>query len=205
MKDVGIIFFSDTKDVIFQNNFLKQAYLLPPTLYYSQDEIVYKHEPWNNENLKQLGPVIYNLLKDNYPKNVGFWGFDDYNSSVNFLSKFCETLDLCDIPLCDQSIFSLMVELYSNNTIINSYNNVNLGTQRISIESGMGDLSIKWLNDPKFRESIRIPNDVKLDWDNIQVVNNINNIPVPVIHQWDRIADSKFKESLREKYTNVTF
>lgn len=111
--DYRYVITTDVKDVIFQSDpteFLTE--LIPPyNLVFASESILYKNEPWGNQNLiETFGPYFHNIFKDNEIYNVGVLAGKGramkdlacmiFNMSVNR-----------PIPIVDQSTFNLMVSM----------------------------------------------------------------------------------------------
>lgn len=115
-KDYRFAITTDVKDVIFQKNpieFLEQV--IQPGLInhmvFASESMLYKDEPWGNENLLQtFGPFIYEQFKDNEIYNVGVLA-----GKASSLRDLCMNIFLSainrPIPICDQSTFNVMISM----------------------------------------------------------------------------------------------
>lgn len=114
--DYRYVITTDVKDVVFQRNpieFLEQN--LPPSsknqLVFSSESMVYKDEPWGNQNLLETyGEYIYNYFKDNEIYNVGVLAGRGYAMKDLAMNIFLACLNK-PIPITDQSTFNVLVSM----------------------------------------------------------------------------------------------
>lgn len=104
---------TDVKDVIFQSDPCKWLEEHDAgdhaDLFFSSESILYKDEPWGNQNLLEtFGPYIHNIFKENIIYNVGVLagrGFAMESLMINIFSSCMGK----PIPICDQSTFNFLI------------------------------------------------------------------------------------------------
>lgn len=110
-RDYRYVITTDVKDVIFQKNpieFLEKE-CVSKNLIFASESILYKDEPWGDQNLKEtFGPFIYEQFKNNEIFNVGVLAGHGYAIRDLALNIFVSCLNR-PIPICDQSTFNFMV------------------------------------------------------------------------------------------------
>ena len=104
---------TDVKDVIFQQNPIDwlEANLISHNLVFSSESILYKDEPWGNNNLLETyGHAIHDIYKENEIYNVGVvagTGSAMRDLAVNIFTSAINR----PIPICDQSTFNFMISM----------------------------------------------------------------------------------------------
>ena len=105
---------TDVKDVYFQRNPFEwlEGYLHEDSgkkLVAGSESMLYKDEPWGNENLLQTyGPYIHNLFKNNEIYNVGtIGGFAEYVKDLVF-NIFTNAINR-PIPIVDQAVYNVLL------------------------------------------------------------------------------------------------
>ena len=104
---------TDVKDVIFQQNPIDwlEANLISHNLVFSSESILYKDEPWGNNNLLETyGHAIHDIYKENEIYNVGVvagTGSAVRDLAVNIFTSAINR----PIPICDQSTFNFMISM----------------------------------------------------------------------------------------------
>lgn len=106
---------TDVKDVVFQKDpsvWLEKH--LPEgheDLVFSSESILYKNEPWGDNNLMEtFGPYIHNIFKENEIYNVGVLAGRGYAMRDLVLNIFLACVGK-PIKICDQSTFNLMISM----------------------------------------------------------------------------------------------
>jgi hypothetical protein len=103
---------TDVKDVIFQSDPFKHIEKhmgQRQLLMFSSESILYKDEPWGNQNLLETyGQFIYDRFKDNPIYNVGVLAGRGVAMRDLCLNIFSSSLNK-PIPICDQSTFNFLI------------------------------------------------------------------------------------------------
>jgi hypothetical protein len=110
-KDYRYVITTDVKDVVFQKNPIEflEAECISKNLVFASESILYKDEPWGDQNLKEtFGPFIYEQFKNNEIFNVGVLAGHGYAIRDLALNIFVACLNR-PIPICDQSTFNFMI------------------------------------------------------------------------------------------------
>jgi hypothetical protein len=102
---------TDVRDVVFQKNpsdWIDQS-IGDKNLVFSSESILYKDEPWGNQNLMETyGPFIHDIFKNNEIFNVGVLaGHSDAIRDL-CLNIFVSSVH-APIPICDQSTFNFLI------------------------------------------------------------------------------------------------
>jgi hypothetical protein len=194
---------TDTRDVIFQTNpseWLTQN-LITHFLVASSEGMSYKNETWNNQNLYEtFGPFFHNLYKEKMIFNVGTIAGDfDYVKSLLFLI-FQMSINR-PIPIVDQAVYNVLINAtpWFEDTLMTSNEAgwaVQLGTTLNAVESGKGDLGVKYKTD--IESYLRLYEDLQPSLKNGYVVNH-NDEKFCIVHQYDRTLD--WKNEIMEKYS----
>lgn len=180
---------TDVKDVVFQRNpteWLDQN-IGQQDLVFSSESILYKHEPWGDQNLLDTyGPFIHNILRENEIYNVGVLAGYAYAIKDLVFNIFVACMQ-ARIAICDQSTFNFMVSqnAYVNNGYYARSENgwaAQLGTT--------GDPSKSEQFDPFLLEP-------KPKMENGEIVTS-KGIPFTIVHQYDRCP--YWKEVIEVKY-----
>jgi hypothetical protein len=110
-KDYRYVITTDVKDVVFQKNPIEflEAECISKNLVFASESILYKDEPWGDQNLKEtFGAYIYEQFKNNEIFNVGVLAGHGYPIRDLALNIFVSCLNR-PIPICDQSTFNFMI------------------------------------------------------------------------------------------------
>tara|TARA_B100001093_G_scaffold82221_2_gene73608 strand:- start:389 stop:1228 length:840 start_codon:yes stop_codon:yes gene_type:complete len=102
---------TDVKDVIFQNDPCKELSEMKSSadLFFSSESILYKDEPWGNQNLLDTyGPYVHDIFKENEIYNVGVLGGTGEAMKSLMINIFSSCMGK-PIPICDQSTFNFMI------------------------------------------------------------------------------------------------
>jgi hypothetical protein len=180
---------TDVKDVIFQSNpidFL-EANCLRHNLVFSSESMLYKDEPWGNQNLLEtFGPYVHGIYKENEIYNVGVLA--GTGSAVRDLAINIFTMAAnCPIPICDQSTFNFMVSM-------SPYKETSLYTQS---ETGW-TCQLGTTADPskinQFKPHLLEPSPSMYRG----IVTTSKGIPYHIVHQYDRVPE--MRRMIEEKY-----
>jgi hypothetical protein len=114
-QDYNYVVTTDVKDVYFQTDpfqFLKDRGIGlggMPNLVAGSESMLYKDEPWGNENLNQsYGPYIFDQFKDNEIYNVGtIGGKSEYVKDMVF-NIFTNAVNR-PIQICDQAVYNILI------------------------------------------------------------------------------------------------
>ena len=114
-QDYNYVVTTDVKDVYFQSNpfdFLKERGVGiggMPSLVAGSEGMLYKDEPWGNENLFQAyGPYVHELFKNNEIYNVGtIGGKSEYVKDMVF-NIFTNAINR-PIQICDQAVYNVLL------------------------------------------------------------------------------------------------
>ena len=182
---------TDVKDVYFQSNpfeiFEQPLYQNNNyKLVVASEGLIYKDEPWGNQNLYQTyGPYVYELFKDNEIFNVGtFGGHAEYVKDMVF-NIFTNATNR-PIPIVDQAVFNVLINTQPFKDVI-------LYTHEWACELGT-------VMDPSKIQSFR-PNLLFSEpiWEGEQVLRPpLGLTPFPIVHQYDRVPE--LKKFVQEKY-----
>ena len=182
---------TDVKDVYFQSNpfeiFEQPLYQNNNyKLVVASEGLIYKDEPWGNQNLYQTyGPYVYELFKDNEIFNVGtFGGHAEYVKDMVF-NIFTNATNR-PIPIVDQAVFNVLINTQPFKDVI-------LYTHEWACELGT-------VMDPSKIQSFR-PNLLFSEpiWEGEQVLRPpLGLTPFPIVHQYDRVPS--LKEFVQKKY-----
>lgn len=110
-KDFRYVITTDVKDVIFQKNPIPrmEQELQNHSLMFASESMIYKDEPWGNQNLLEtFGPFVYENFKNNEIYNVGVLAGRGYAIRDLCLNIFLSAINR-PIPICDQSTFNVMI------------------------------------------------------------------------------------------------
>ena len=173
---------TDVKDVYFQSDPFK--FLVDRKLVVASEGLVYKDEPWGNENLMQAyGPYVYEQFKDNEIFNVGtFGGTSEYVKDMVF-NIFTNAINR-PIPICDQAVFNVLLNTQPFKEIV---------TQTDSWAAELGTIM-----DPskieQFRPNLIFSEPVFEDG----LLKDCVGFTYPIVHQYDRVPI--LKKFVQEKF-----
>lgn len=180
---------TDVKDVIFQQNPIKyiEENIGDKKLMFASESILYKDEPWGNQNLLEtFGNYFHGIFKNNLIFNVGVLaGHGDdmrdlacmiFNMSINR-----------PIPIVDQSTFNLMISMapYLYNSLYLKSEDAwacQLGT---TADPSKVEQFRPFLEEPSPR------------FENGKVVTSVGK-EFTIVHQYDRVPD--WKKVIEEQY-----
>jgi hypothetical protein len=101
---------TDVKDVYFQTNPFVKLAMTSYKLFAGSEGLLYKDEPWGNDNLMQAyGPYIHEIYKNNKIYNVGtIGGSSEYVKDLVF-NIFTNAIHR-PIPICDQAVYNVLIQ-----------------------------------------------------------------------------------------------
>lgn len=191
---------TDTRDVVFQSDpssFLDKK-LLTSTLICSSEGLLYKDEPWGDNNLKEaLGPYFANIYRENMIYNVGT--IAGFKEDVRDLMLMIFQLSINrPVPIVDQAMFNFLInQIPYDDNILRANNQtgwaIQLGTTRKAVEAGFGDLGAK--GDLVAYDAV---------YKDVQPVIDKDTVLTPakekycIVHQWDRVPG--LKEEVMKRY-----
>ena len=105
---------TDVKDVVFQKDpieYVSAALTDDKNLLFASESMLYKDEPWGNQNLLEtFGDFIYQRFKNNEIYNVGVLAGRGHAVRDLICNIFIATQGR-PIPICDQSTFNFMISM----------------------------------------------------------------------------------------------
>jgi hypothetical protein len=200
---------TDTKDVIFQEN--PSAWLgsfedprLKKDLFFSSEELLYKHEPWGQNNIVQtFGTETAITMVDDPIFNVGVIA-----GRPNLVRDLIQDIYVHSInrpiPIVDQAVFNYLIsrEIYRPRSFFTKnvdYWAIQLGTTIHAIQAGAGDLGRICVAHPenieKYKEYYLGEQPVFTD---DGIVKRPHGVLFSVVHQYDRVPG--LKEKIQKKY-----
>ena len=199
---------TDTRDVIFQDNpsaWLDEHFTLGyEELIASSEGMIYKDEPWNNQNLiEAFGPYFHNHYKSMMICNVGVLaGFAEQMRDLFFMI-FQMSINR-PIPVVDQVVFNILLnqEPYRQTTKIVCNQDAwaaQLGATLEAVKSGAGDIGIMIKSDPslmgKYLENYK---DKQPTITEDGIVVNADGRKFTIVHQYDRTH--AWKDQIMKRY-----
>ena len=191
-KQYKYVVTTDVKDVYFQTNPFNwmDKIFFPGSmcrLVVGSESVLYKDEPWGNENLMQTyGPYIYNNFKDNKIYNVGvIGGYSEYVKDLVF-NIFSNATNR-PIPIVDQAVFNVLIQTKPYKDVIYFAEQSDgwacqAGT---TVDPSKIEQFRPFLTEaePSFKEGI---------------VWTSKETPFCIVHQYDRVPE--WKKFIQEKY-----
>ena len=181
---------TDVKDVVFQKNpieFIEKNLTADKNLILSSESMLYKDEPWGNQNLLETyGAMLHDRFKNNEIYNVGVLAGRGHAMRDLILNIFVATQGR-PIPICDQSTFNFMVSM-------SPYKETSLYTKS---ETGWA-CQLGTTADPTKIEQFKPflleaqPKMVSGE------VTTSEGVPYSIVHQYDRVPF--WRETLEVKY-----
>ena len=180
---------TDVKDVIFQQNPIDwlEANLISENLVFSSESILYKDEPWGDNNLLETyGPYLHSLYRDNEIYNVGVLAGSGTAMRDIAISIFSACLGK-PIPICDQSTFNFMISMHPY-----------LDTCKYTCSEDGWACQLGTTADPSKINAFRphlLEKTPKLVGD---MVTTSTGTPYHIVHQYDRVPE--WRKIIEEKY-----
>jgi hypothetical protein len=190
-NDYEFIVTTDVKDVYFQHNPI--TYLSnnlknnSKHLVAGSEGMLYKDEPWGNENLKQTyGDYVHNLFKDNEIYNVGtVGGHSEYVKDLVF-NIFINAINR-PIPIVDQAVYNVLLQTQPYKDI------THFASQRDGWACQAGT-TVDPSKIEQFRPFLTEPEPI---FEN-GIVKTCDGYPFYIVHQYDRVPE--WKEFVRKKF-----
>jgi len=188
-NDYRYVITTDVKDVIFQQNPIDylEANIISKNLIFSSESILYKDEPWGNQNLYETyGPYIHENFKDNEIFNVGVLAGHGYAMRDLAINIFATATNR-PIPICDQSTFNFLISM-------SPYK----GTCKYSVSEDGWACQLGTTADPSKLESFRPYLLEELPKLKNDTVTTSKGIPYHIVHQYDRVPE--WRKIIEAKY-----
>lgn len=190
-KEYRYVITTDVKDVIFQKNpitYLEEN-LGDKNLMFATESMLYKDEPWGNQNLiETFGPFFHDIFKENPIFNVGVLAGKAECMRDLAANIFVMSINR-PIPIVDQSTFNFMVSQHPYLTT----------SAYMTSESGWA-AQLGTTVDPskieQFRPHLLEPSPIMF---NGKVTTSKGNV-FTIVHQYDRIPE--WKKIIEEKYND---
>ena len=189
-KDYNYVVTTDIKDVYFQSDpfvWLKDNLSCFTHLVAGSEGMLYKDEPWGNENLMQAyGPYVHNLFKNNEIYNVGtIAGESEYVKDLMF-NIFINAINR-PIAICDQAVYNVLLQTQP-------YKDITLFLKQSSGWAMQAGTTV----DPSKIESFRPFLTEKEPIFEDGIVKTCDGKPFVIVHQYDRVPE--WKKFVSEKY-----
>ena len=181
-KQYEYVVTTDVKDVYFQTDPFKD--IVGHKLVIASEGLLYKDEPWGNENLHQAyGQYVYEEFKNSEIFNVGtFGGQSEYVKDMVF-HIFTNGINR-PIPIVDQAVFNVLINTQPFKSIVTKTNSwaAELGTTMdpSKIASFRPNLIF---SEPVFEDGL---------------LKDCVGFTYPIVHQYDRVP--VLKKFVQEKY-----
>jgi hypothetical protein len=189
-KDYKYVVTTDMKDVYFQSDpfvWLKENLGCFTHLVAGSEGMLYKDEPWGNENLMQAyGPYVHELFKNNEIYNVGtIAGDSEYVKDLVF-NIFINALNR-PIPICDQAVYNVLLQTQP-------YKDVTLFLKQSSGWAMQAGTTVDPSKIKSFRPFLTEKEPIFEDG----IVKTCDGKPFVIVHQYDRVP--VWKKHIQEKY-----
>jgi len=180
---------TDVKDVIFQYNAFNwlESNLGTSKMVAGSEGMLYKDEPWGNDNLMQsYGPYIHNMYKNKKIYNVGTIGGESEYVRDMVFNIFTNATNR-PIAICDQAVYNVLIQ-----------------TQPFFDVTYFADQSDGWACqagttvDPSKIEHFRPFLTEPEPWFKDGEVVSSNFVKFAIVHQYDRVP--VWKKFIEEKY-----
>jgi hypothetical protein len=206
-QDYRFVTVTDTRDVIFQQDpsvFL-ESNIFGRSLVASFEGLLYKDEPWNNQNMREtFGDYLYDTFKDYKICNVGtISGY--YEDVRDFLLLLFQQSINRPIPIVDQAVYNFLINqapfkdevLVASNSLAWA---AQLGVTEEAIKAGAGDIGLSVRQNPSLlKEYLGLYQDVQPTIKGSSVTNEEGK-EFCIVHQWDRIPT--LKAEIERRYGN---
>ena len=200
---------TDTRDVIFQTNpsdWIENNLEKNLNLIASSEGLLYKDEPWGNNNLEEaFGKIFHQNLCQNLIYNVGTIA-GDFNYVKDMLLMIFQMSINRPKPIVDQAVYNFMINAQPYKDRIKFTNNldnwaIQLGTTIEAMKAGTGDIGLQIKNDPsKLNDYLNNYKDKQPKIVDDFVMSD-NDILYSIVHQYDRIPS--LKEKIEKKYDDI--
>jgi hypothetical protein len=175
---------TDVKDVYFQKDPFEHMHkMLASTnkkLIAGSEGMLYKDEPWGNENLLQAyGPYVHEIFKDNEIYNVGtLAGHADYIKDLVF-NIFTNGINR-PIPIVDQAVYNVLINTQP-------YKDVTLFLKQKSGWAMQAGTTVDPSKIDMFRPFLTEPEPI---FENGRVKTR-DKVEFTIVHQYDRVPEWK--------------
>jgi hypothetical protein len=181
---------TDVKDVYFQTNpinWMKNNIASHSFLVAGSESMLYKDEPWGNDNLLHAyGPYVHELYKDKEIYNVGtIGGSSDYVKDLMF-NIFTNATNR-PIAICDQAVYNVLLQTVP-------YSDITFFAKQIDGWACQAGTTV----DPSKIESFRPFLTEKEPIFEDGVVKTCDGVPFAIVHQYDRVP--AWKKFVRESF-----
>lgn len=179
---------TDVKDVVFQRDpsvYLDQ-HLSDKKIMVSSESILYKDEPWGNENMANSFPMVYNHMKDRNIWNCGVLA-GDFNTMKDLFLNIYLTSISNKVHNPDQAALNVLLSLEPYKSI----------TKFVTSEDGwacQAGTTVDPLKIDSFKDKLLEP---EPKWDGEYATTSTGTRHV-ILHQYDRIPS--WKQAIENKY-----
>lgn len=190
-EDYRYVITTDVKDVYFQKDptkWLKDNLSLGGHMLVAGSEgMLYKDEPWGNDNLFQAyGPYVYELFKNNEIYNVGtIGGTSEYVKDLMF--NIVTNAINRPIPIVDQAVYNVLLNTqpYKGNTFFAQQRDAWACQAGTTVDPSKIEQFRPFLTEkePVFKDGL---------------VLTCDGEPFTIVHQYDRVP--QWKKFVYEKY-----
>jgi hypothetical protein len=189
-KDYDYVVTTDVKDVYFQKNPFDWLSVLDNTstkLIAGSEGMLYKDEPWGNDNLMQAyGPYVHEQFKNNEIYNVGtIGGVSEYVKDMVFNILF-NAINR-PIPICDQAVYNVLIQTQP-------FKGVTYFAKQLDGWACQAGTTVDPSKIESFRPHLLEPEPKFEDG----IVKTSLGRPFAIVHQYDRVP--QWKEHIKQKY-----
>lgn len=181
---------TDVKDVYFQKDtfeWLNECVVGQIKLVAGSEGMLYKDEPWGNDNLMQsYGPYVYELCKNNKIYNVGtIGGKSEYVKDLVF-NIFTNAINR-PIAICDQAVYNVLIQTQP-------FKSITFFTEQADSWACQAGTTVDPSKIEQFRPFLTEKEPIFEDG----LVKTHNGLPFHIVHQYDRVPE--WKKFVQEKY-----
>ena len=190
-EEYDFVVTTDVKDVYFQTDpfdwMCGELDRYQKTLVAGSESMLYKDEPWGNENLLQAyGPYIHNIFKENEIYNVGtIGGCSEFVKDLVF-NIFTNAINR-PIPIVDQAVYNVLLQTapYKYSTVFAKQSDGWACQAGTTVDPSKID---------KFRPFLLEAEPIFEDG----IVKTSLGEPFCIVHQYDRVPE--WKKFVAQKY-----
>ena len=196
---------TDVKDVYFQVNpieWLKYHLIDGKKLVAGSEGMLYKDEPWGNENLMQTyGPYIHSIFKDNEIYNVGTIGGEaEYVKDLTF-NIFTNSVNR-PIRIVDQAVYNVLLNTqpYKNITYFAKQSCGWACQAGTTVDPSKIETFRPFLteSEPLWQEGKVLTGEDNVFSSETCSIETKKGTPFCIVHQYDRVPE--WKKFVQEKY-----
>jgi hypothetical protein len=191
-EEYDFVVTTDVKDVYFQKNPFEwlNTVIMPgftTRLVAGSEGMLYKDEPWGNDNLMQAyGHYVHNLNKNNKIYNVGtIGGRSEYVKDLVF-NIFTNAIHR-PIAICDQAVYNVLIQTQP-------YKDCTFFADQKDAWACQAGTTVDPFKITKFRPFLTEKEPIFEDG----LVKTCDGVPFYIVHQYDRVPD--WKNFVQEKY-----